>query len=99
MTALAKRKTRLSFATSATVSTPGTKTIKTKVEGEPEKRVIKHLRVDRPIVAEVHPEYVVLRLAGQRHKLEVSWRGIYDFAARVTAEKARAERKLRRRAR
>jgi len=95
MTSLAKRKTRLSFATSATVSTPGTKTVQT----SPTTKVIKHMRVERPIVAEVYPEHVVLRLAGQRHKLEVSWRGIYDFAARVAAEKARTERKLRRRSR
>lgn len=51
---------------------------------------------DRAVVAEIHPETVVLRLAGTRTRYEVSWRGIFDFAARVQAERERAARKARR---
>ncbi len=50
---------------------------------------------ERDVVVEIKPETAVLRLLGTRTKYEVSWRGIFDYAARVTAERLRAEKKQR----
>lgn len=47
----------------------------------------------RPIIFEAHPQYVEIRLKGCRDRLSLSYEAIYDFAARVTADKARAEKK------
>ena len=53
---------------------------------------------ERAIIVEPHPagELVQLRLHGSRIRYEVSWRGIFDFAGRVIAERARNEKKSRR---
>lgn len=48
---------------------------------------------ERAIVVEIYPETAVLRLLGTRTRYVVSWRGVFDFAARITAEAARAERR------
>jgi hypothetical protein len=38
----------------------------------------------------------MVRLAGTRARYEVSWRGLYDYAARVHAERVRDERRKKR---
>jgi hypothetical protein len=53
---------------------------------------------DRAIVVEARPEIAIIRLLGTRTKYEISWRGVFDYAARVTAERDRADRRARRRA-
>jgi hypothetical protein len=50
---------------------------------------------DRAIVIHALPDIAQIRLLGTRTVYEVSWRGLFDFAGRITAEKARAERKAR----
>ena len=49
----------------------------------------------REVVLEPHPYTVSVRLKGMRQRFEVSYAGIYHFAAKVAAEKARAERKAK----
>jgi len=49
----------------------------------------------REVILEPHPYTVVVRLKGMRQRYEVSYAGIYNLAARLAAEKARQERKLR----
>jgi hypothetical protein len=51
---------------------------------------------DRAIVVEVNPQTAFVRLLGTRTKYEFSWRGVFDYAARLTAERARADRQARR---
>jgi hypothetical protein len=89
MTSLSKRKTRLKFATNATVSTGGWRTY----YPEAGKKKRRYARIDRQIIIEAKPETALVRLAGTRTVYEISWRGIYDYAARVIDEKARAEKK------
>jgi hypothetical protein len=51
---------------------------------------------DREIVIEVSPFIATCRLAGTRTRYEMSWSGIFAHAARVFADKIRAERKAKR---
>jgi hypothetical protein len=74
MTHLARRKSRLVFATSDTSRYRGKL---------------------REVIIEVSPYIATCRLAGTRTRFEVSWAGIYEFAARIHADKQRAERKAR----
>jgi hypothetical protein len=50
----------------------------------------------RAVIIEVHPDYAGVRLMGTRVRYQVSWRGVHDLAARIFAERARAEKKSRR---
>jgi len=74
MTALAQRKTRLSFVTSDVYQ-------------------------GRQVVVEVSPFTAAFRLKGQRTRYEMSWSGMFMAAAKLHADRARAERKARRRGR
>jgi len=51
---------------------------------------------DREVVVEVTPFIATCRLAGTRTRYEMSWSGIFQHAARVFADKQRAERKAKR---
>ncbi len=51
---------------------------------------------ERPIVIEVTPEILKLRLLGTRTRFELSWRGVYDYAAQVAANRERERRKAER---
>jgi len=57
---------------------------------------VRYRRRDRAVVIEVQPDIAIVRLLGTRTRYEISWRGVHDYAARVTAERLRAERKARR---
>lgn len=46
----------------------------------------------REVIIEAQPYLCVVRLKGTRRRLEISWAGIYNAAARLSAEKARAEK-------
>jgi hypothetical protein len=52
----------------------------------------------REVVIEVSPFIATCRLAGTRTRYEMSWSGIFAHAARVFADKQRAERKAKRKA-
>jgi hypothetical protein len=52
----------------------------------------------REVVVEVSPFIATCRLAGTRTRYEMSWSGIFGHAARVFADKQRAERKAQRKA-
>jgi hypothetical protein len=54
---------------------------------------------ERAIVIEVQPDTASVRLQGTRTRYEISWRGVFDYAARVTADRVRAERIAARKAR
>jgi hypothetical protein len=45
---------------------------------------------ERAVVADILPDTVAVRLLGTRTRYEVSWRGIFDYAAKVQAERDRA---------
>lgn len=51
---------------------------------------------DRDVVVEIKADTAVLRLSGTRTRYEVSWRGVFDWAAKVQAERERMARKSRR---
>jgi hypothetical protein len=51
---------------------------------------------ERQIIIEATPFYAVCRLAGTRTRYEMSWAGIFNFAAAAFANKERAERKANR---
>jgi hypothetical protein len=50
---------------------------------------------EREIVIEVSPFIATCRLAGTRTRYEMSWSGIFQHAARVYADRLRAERKAK----
>jgi hypothetical protein len=54
---------------------------------------------EREIVVEVFPHHAALRLLGTRTRYEISWRGVFDYAAeghaRREKERRKAERRLR----
>jgi hypothetical protein len=52
----------------------------------------------RAVILEPSPYLVAVRLKGLRQRYEVSYAGIYAFAARIAADKARQERAERRKA-
>lgn len=52
----------------------------------------------REVVVEVSPFIATCRLSGTRTRYEMSWSGIFAHAARVYADKMRAERKAKRKA-
>lgn len=47
----------------------------------------------REVVLEAHPYYANVRLKGMRSGFQVSWAGIYNLAARLEVERAKAEKK------
>lgn len=55
---------------------------------------------ERPIVVEADGEGFIaaFRLKGTRVRYEASWLGLFHFAAKLAAAKARVERKARRQA-
>jgi hypothetical protein len=53
----------------------------------------------REVVVEVTPYIATCRLSGTRTRYEMSWSGVFTHAARVYADKVRAERKAKRKAR
>jgi hypothetical protein len=53
---------------------------------------------DRAVIVEAEPEYAVFRLKGTRHRIRVSWVGLYQFAARCEAERALRDKKAERNA-
>ena len=53
----------------------------------------------RAIMVEVYPFTTKVRLKGKRTRYELSWAGIFVQAAKVHAERIRAERKARRKER
>lgn len=53
----------------------------------------RYLGKEREIVVEVQPDTACIRLLGTQTRYEISWRGVFDYAARVTAERVRADRK------
>jgi hypothetical protein len=46
----------------------------------------------RAVVIEAEPEYAVFRLKGTRHRIRVSWAGLYQFAAKCEADRARRDK-------
>ena len=50
----------------------------------------------RPLVLILHPGYLEIRRAGTRSAYALSYDSLYTHAARVAADRARAERKLKR---
>ena len=50
----------------------------------------------REIVIEATEYTAHVRLKGTRTRFEISWAGVFNQAAKIAAEKARAERKARR---
>lgn len=46
----------------------------------------------RAIVIQAEPDFARIRLKGLRHSIDVSWEGIYHFAARVHADRLRREK-------
>jgi hypothetical protein len=50
----------------------------------------------RAVMVDVTPYTATLRLKGQRKGLEISWAGIYWQAAKLEADRRRAERQARR---
>jgi hypothetical protein len=51
---------------------------------------------DREIIIEATPFIATCRLAGTRTRYEMSWAGLFHYAAAAFAEKVRAERKAKR---
>lgn len=54
---------------------------------------------EREIVVEVFPHHAAVRLSGTRTRYEVSWRGVFDYAAERHAEREKERRKTERRLR
>jgi hypothetical protein len=52
----------------------------------------------REVVIEVSPFIATCRLSGTSTRYEMSWSGVFTHAARVYADKVRAERKAKRKA-
>jgi hypothetical protein len=77
MTALSKRKTKLTFETADTVRERG--------------------RL-REVVIEAQPFFCLVRLKGMRSSMPISYGAIYHVAAKIAAEKRRAEHKAARKA-
>ena len=50
---------------------------------------------DRAVVVEVSPEIATLRLLGTRTRYEVSWRGVFDYAAAVLCRSGAAPEESR----
>jgi hypothetical protein len=71
---------------------------KTRLTFETE-HTIRYRRLDRPIVVEPDMDgfSVYLRLKGTRARFGVSWRSVYELAAKVAADRLRADRKAARR--
>ncbi len=46
----------------------------------------------RAVVIEAEPEYAVFRLKGTRHRISISWVGLYQFAAKCEADRARRDK-------
>jgi hypothetical protein len=72
MTAIAKRKSHLTFETSDTVRYRGKL---------------------REVVIEAGEYIAKVRLKGTRQRFEISWAGVFNLAAKVAVDKARAEKK------
>jgi hypothetical protein len=70
---------------------------KTRLTFETEAQV-KYRGKYRPVVVEpdMRGDVVSLRLKGTRVRYEVSWQGTFEHAAKVHAERLRAEKKQRR---
>lgn len=51
---------------------------------------------DRAVVVEVSPDIATLRLLGTRTCYEVSWRGVFDYAAAIYADRQRSRKKAER---
>lgn len=47
----------------------------------------------RPVVIQAEPDFARVRLKGTRHFVDVSWEGIYHFAAKVQADRIRRDKK------
>ena len=73
---LQKRKSRLTFETSAEIRERG-----------------KY----RPVVVQAEPDFARIRLKGMKHYVDVSWEGIYHFASKVAADRARTAKKIQKR--
>lgn len=54
---------------------------------------------EREIVVEVFPHHAALRLLGTRTRYEISWRGVFDYAAENHARREKERRKTERRLR
>jgi hypothetical protein len=52
----------------------------------------------RAVVVEAEPESAIFRLKGTRHRIRVSWAGLYQFAARCEADRIRRDKALERQA-
>lgn len=50
----------------------------------------------RPVVAQAHPDYITVRLKGQRTSFDVSWSSIYYLGAKVAADIRREEKRRKR---
>jgi hypothetical protein len=46
----------------------------------------------RAVVVEAEPDYAVLRLKGTRHRFQVSWAGLYQYAAKCEVDRLRREK-------
>ena len=53
---------------------------------------------ERAIVIEVFPEYAAVRLLGTRTRYEVSWRAVFDLAAKIHARRERQRKREERKA-
>jgi len=52
----------------------------------------------RAVIIEAEPAFAVFRLKGTRHRISVSWVGLYQFAAKCEADRARRDKLTDRRA-
>jgi hypothetical protein len=50
----------------------------------------------RAVVIEAEPEYAVFRLKGTRHRIRVSWVGLFQFAGKCEADRARRDKQAER---
>jgi len=46
----------------------------------------------RPLIVELHPGFVILRLKGKRHQVSVDYQSIMDLGYRILARQEQAER-------
>jgi len=52
---------------------------------------------EREIVVDVFPHHAALRLSGTRTSYEISWRGVFDYAAENHARREKERRAVERR--
>ena len=57
---------------------------------------VRYKGAEREIIVEATPFIAVCRLAGTRTRYEMSWSGLFHYAAAAFAEKQRQERKAKR---